>query len=141
MRYNPLITHKLSIPVRDTLRSTNRKLKNLLPTKPPRFQKRRKGQRGQIAQILQKNQRVQKKRLIQPSSEEIPDEKCLSCTKLRITVAPRPIRPLIAKIPKVPKLRIPKRPLPTLKPLRPIKIKAPKLPKLRNVLVMSGVHT
>merc|ERR1712008_139861 len=58
-----------------------------------------------------------------------PHSPILGLTKYRITVRPRPIRPLIAKFPKIPKLTIPHRPLPKFK-IKPIKIKVPEIPKL-----------
>ena len=58
-----------------------------------------------------------------------PHSPILGLTKYRITVRPRPIRPLIAKFPKIPKLTIPRRPLPFHKP-RPLKLNVPEIPKL-----------
>lgn len=62
-----------------------------------------------------------------------PHSPILGLTKYRITVRPRPIRPLIAKFPKIPKLKIPHRPLPEWvlpKKIKPLKLNVPEIPKL-----------
>ena len=62
-----------------------------------------------------------------------PHSPILGLTKYRITVRPRPIRPLIAKFPKIPKLKIPHRPLPEFllpKKIKPLKLNVPEIPKL-----------